>query len=451
MFLKFTSFLFLLSLVIVCGCQRTNDPQGNNIAPSSLREVPAVRLNYRYEPDVPRPEVVAAVNQERNAAVQADFDQNRVQELLDTTLVSPDKKRVLAIYHAVTDLQAEYRLDMYTADGKLLRKVTPDSMAVHFPDTIVWSPDSSTVAFVAMVRAPQADAAGLPPGGAANNTNSAGSAAPNSNIDTNLNANADANLPPEEANTDTGNTATPTEPTPAAPTGILTYRTEQIYICNSDGDAIKAITEKEGLIYFYYVWSPDSTMLAALAATTREWQYLQYQADAKGELFVPQGRPRLVEKNGRERRLDDALTTVKPVWSPDSAKVAEAFDTQIRIYDAAGNNPTQAAIPLRNHLLLSSQIFDRDQQLKLQATNANADANIATNTAANANQPQTTLPDASTLVSFNPIVDLEWTAEDILYFQTAFVRRMKIEADSVTSFARWHRLILSPQAVTVTN
>lgn len=428
-------------------CQK-NEADRGSIAPSSLSEVPAVRLNYRYEPDVPGPEMPTTASQERNAQVQADFDQNRPQELLDSTIPSPDKKRMLAVYHAVTDQQAEYRLDMYTADGKLLRKITPDSMAVHFPDSIVWAPDSSTVAFVAMVRAAAAPDGTALPGGIESNANSAATVQTNSNVDPGLNSNT---LPPEEANTDTANTAPPAAPTPAAPTGILTYRTEQIYICNADGDGIKAITEKEGLIYFYYVWSPDSTMLAALAATTREWQYLQYQADLKGEVFVPQGRPRLLEKNGRERRLDDALTLVKPVWSPDSAKVADAFDTQVRIYDAAGNNPTQAAIPLRNHLLLSSQAFDREQQLKLSA-NTNADANTAANTLPSSNHPPTTtLPEPSSLVSFNPIIDLEWTADDILYFQTAFVRRMKNESDSVTSFSRWHRLILSPQAFTVTN
>jgi hypothetical protein len=40
---------------------------------------------------------------------------------------------------------------------------------------------------------------------------------------------------------------------------------------------------------------------------------------------------------------------------------------------------------------------------------------------------------------------LNWTADDLLYFQTAFVKKMKNEADSVTSFPRWHRLAFSPQ------
>jgi len=247
--------------------------------------------------------------------------------------------------------------------------------------------------------------------------------------------------PEPEPDTNT-NTVAP-GPTLEAPTGILTFRTEQIYLCNADGDGARAITQNEGLIYFYYVWAPDSTALAALAAKSIEWKYLEDRANLAGEVFVPVGRPRVVEKTGRERRLDDALTAVQPVWSPDSYKVACAFDNQIRIYDGAGTTPTQAAIPLRNHLLISSQAYDRDQAAKLDAP---VDANTAAPANANTAAP-TTLPDEKTLVSYNPIVALNWTADDLLYFQTAYIKRMKNEADSVTSFQRWHRLVLTPQAV----
>ena len=179
-------------------------------------------------------------------------------------------------------------------------------------------------------------------------------------------------------------------------------------------------------------------MLAALAAHAREWNELKRRAGALATVFVPLGRPRIIEKNGRERRLDDALTSVQPVWSPDSAKVAAAFEHQVRIYDALGTNPTQAAIPLRNQLLISSQAYDQAQAQQL-----NADANQAANT--NPSAPST-LPDPNTLVSFNPIVLLNWSSPDILNFETAYVKRMLNEADSATSFARWHRLILTPQA-----
>ncbi len=457
MFLRNSLKIFIIGGVLMAaGCQKI-DVQSPTVAPSAMRDVPALRLNFRYEADIPAPPETAknASADERNAAVQADYDQNRAQELLDKTIVSPDKQKVVAVYHRVSDVQAEFRLDMYSSDGKFLRKITPDAMAVHFPDTIVWSPDSTTVAFVAMTRAGE-QGNGLPPAvpnqnsnansNSANtnsnsvNTNAAGSInTPVSNTSVNLNADT-APVTDAEANANIG---VPAAPTPAAPTGILTFRTEQIYTCNSDGDGIKPVTQNEGLIYFYYVWSPDSSMLASLAATYREWQFLQYQADQKNEMFTPLGRPRLVEKTGRERRLDDALTQIRPVWSPDSAKVAVAFDRQIRIYDAIGNTPTQAAIPLRNQLLISSQAFDRELQRK-EAANTNADTNASVN-----QQQLNTLPDENSLVSFNPVINLEWTAEDLLYFQTGYIKQMKNEADSVRSYLRWHRLVLSPQAVSL--
>jgi hypothetical protein len=421
------------TLLFAISCQR-DARQSQSSAPSTLSEVPAARLNFHYEPDVPGPADNSVKNEERNAAIQADFDQNRLQELLDKTLTSPDKRRVLTVYHRATDIQSEYRLDMYTPDGKLLRKITPDAMAAHFPDTFLWSPDSSAVAFVAMVRAGQDESETAPVNPVIGNPVNTGP------------ANTDANS--ENANVKSNSNTVAAAPTPVAPTGILTFRTEQLYVCNAEGEGTKAITQNEGLIYFYYTWSPDGSALAALAATAREWQYLQSQADSKGEAFVPLGRPRLVEKNGRERRLDDALTAVRPVWSPDSAKVADAFDNQVRVYDATGNSPTQAAIPLRNQLLISSQAYDRDQQRKLQASNsANAsDSNVAVNSPANTDAGATTLPDEKSLVSFNPIIELEWTTDNILYLRTAYVKRMKNDADSVTSFARWHRLIFSYQA-----
>lgn len=423
-----------LAATLLTGCQN-NPLTGPTIVPGSLRDVPSLRLNYRYEADVPDPAgETKKVVEERNAAVQNDFDQNRPQEQLYTTIASPDKNRILAVYSRLNDVQSEYRLDMYTPAGVLMRKMTPETMAVHFPDTIQWAPDSSVVAFVAMVRAGQEEPGALVPGGPAG-TNT------NTKVSTNSNSAANSNVDPE-ANTGFEPVPAPATPVPAPPMNVLTFRTEQIYICNSEGDGIKALTQNEGLIYFYYVWAPDSSALAALAVTFREWQYLQYMADSAGEQFVPSGRPRLVEKNGRERRLDDALTKVHPVWSPDSAKVAEAFDPrspQVRIYDAIGNSPTQAAIPLRNQLLLSSQAYDQEEQRKAMADNSGA------NTA----QPATVLPDEKTLVSFNPIVELNWTSPDLLYFQTGYVKVLKKEADSVRSYLRWHRLILSPQAITL--
>jgi hypothetical protein len=434
----------LLSAVIASGCATEKMPAGGGL-PSSLSDVPSVRLNYRYEPDVPEPEPEKAASADRFPAVQADFDQNRLQEQLERTIVSPDGKRILAVYTQTSDGLDEFRLDMYSADGMLIRKVTSDLMGVHFPDTIRWSPDSSNVAFVAMLRGVTAEAEQTAPGGVELVPVPTGTPVANANTNT---ASAEGNTntaetPVADANVDANTSTTPVSPTPEPPTGILTFRTEQLYICDADGNGAKPITQNEGFIYFYYAWAPNSSMLAALAIHAREWGELRRRADSSGAVFQPLGRLRIVEKTGRERRLDDALTAVKPVWSTDSSKIAAAFETQIRIYDSQGNNPTQAALPLRNQMLISSQAYDNAQASQLNA-DANADPAAApanTNTAA-----PSTLPDPSKLVSFNPIVSLNWTSPDILYFETAYLRRMKNEVDNATSFVRWHRLILTAQA-----
>ncbi len=419
-----------IGLLLAVGCSRNETGLGGGSV-SALKEVPAVRLNFRYEADVPPPDPPRdAAREERSPAVQNHFDTARQQEILDKTLTSPDGKNVLAVYHRAGDLPSEFRLDMYSADGALLNKITADSMAVHFPDTIRWSPDSSTLAFVAMIRGATIDETATTP-----------AADPETSV-ANLNTNTSEPTPEADTNANTEGEVT-TAPTPAAPAGILAFRTEQIYLTNADGTGTRPITQNEGLIYFYYVWAPDSSALAAVAAKSIEWRYLNDRADLNGEIFVPVGRPRVIEKNGRERRLDDALTAVQPVWSPDSAKIACAFDNQVRVYDATGNSPTQAAIPLRNHLLLSSQAYDREQAAKLDAAvPPDSNAAPASNAAA------TTLPDEKQLVSYNPIVALSWTADDLLYLQTAYIKRMKNEADSVTSFQRWHRLVFTPQAAT---
>ena len=449
---NFTGFFLLIFLFSALGCQKTNfEPP--TFAPASLRDVPALKLNFRFETDVPEPVLTNPTVQtdERNEAVQADFDQNRQQELVDKTITAPNKQRVLVVYHKSTDLPSEFRLDMYTPDGKLLQKITPDTMAVHFAETIVWSPDSSAVAFVAMFRTAQTGAAPTNSNQTPSDANA--STNPEANTDTDSNNQSGESA---DANSQTANVNPLQTPAPVEPKPVLTFRSEQIYVCDSEGGDIKPITQNEGLIYFYFVWSPDSTALAALAATFQEWNYLQYQAEGKGESFTPVGRPRLVEKNGRERRLDDNSTTVPPVWSPDSAKIAVAFDKQVRIYDAIGDQPTQAAIPLRNQLLISSKTFDEQAQLKEQSgggENTNTNSGTQTNTNANqtavspVNQTGGLLPDENTLVSFNPIINLEWTEDKMLYLQTGYIKLMKNEADSARSYLRWHRLIFSPQAV----
>ncbi|HLM02303.1 MAG TPA: hypothetical protein VK400_14725 [Pyrinomonadaceae bacterium] len=433
---NFSKILLVICLACSAACQR-NIFQSPTVAPATLRDVPALKLNFRFEPDVPPPSTAAATanqppaGEERVPAVQNDFDTNRPQEVLDKTLSSPDKQRVLAVYHKTDDLQSEFRLDMYSADGRLLRKITPGGLAVHFPDTIVWSPDSTNIAFVGMIRVGNQSTAGVLPTPALTEPTPAAPDSADADTNTDANGSGDANA--------NANVAAPAAATPQPPASVLTFRTEQIYLCNADGGDLKPITQNEGLIYFYFAWSPDGAALATLAATIREWQFGQIQAEQRMELFMPSGRPRLVEKTGRIRLLDDNLTKVHPVWSPDSAKVAVAFDKDVRIYDAIGDAPTQAAIPLRNPLLLSSKKYDDELRAKEQGA-ANAPP-VNTNTEASA------LPDENMLVSYNPIIELEWSDAAMLYLQTGYIREMKNTADSARSYLRWHRLILSPQPI----
>lgn len=444
--IKILLFTFLVSAF---GCQKTIFDK-ETIAPVTLRDIPSLRFNFRFEPDVPAPTDTIQPTQieERNPAVQNDFDQNRSLEILDKTITSPNKQQILVVFHKIQDLSGDFRLDMYTADGKLLRKITHEGMTVHFPDTIVWSPDSTNVAFLAMARVIQPNNDPLP-------ESEPKLTEPETTANTETNSDVGTNTATENTNAAVSST-----PIVEQPTAVLTFRTEQIYTCDANGGDVKPLTQNEGLVYFYFVWSPDSSSLAALAATLNEWRFLNYQADVKGEVFVPFGRPRLIEKNGRERRLDDNLTPVRPVWSPDSAKIADAFDTQVRIYDAVGDAPTQAAIPLRNQLLISSKIFDEQLQQKEpdgnvntnSNTNTNKNTNVNSNQAANAaNQPIGSLPDPANLVSFNPIINLQWTEDKMLYLQTGYVKNFKEGANNVQSYLRWHRLVFSPQAIPVKN
>ncbi len=431
-------------LLTGCGGNPLSEPI---VIPIALKDVASSRLSYRYEPDVPAPDpksLPAIAKFERNEAVQLDFDTNRPTEILERTLPSPGGERILAVYRKGEDLISSFRLDMYSKDGKLLRKVTHDEMAVQFPGTIVWSPDGNNVAFVAKVRsaddAKLADLKAMP--------DATPEVVDRDGEEKTESAGVDAAASPE-----TGTEVAGTE----ASKDVLTFRTEQIYTCAADGGDVKPLTKVEGLMYFYFVWAPDSGALAALATIHTEWQYFETRSKEAGQVFVPRGRPRLIEKNGRERLLDDFPTAVHPVWSPDSAKVAVAFDKQIRIYDGVRNQPTQAAIQLKNDLLISSRKYEEKLKLeggdKTEGNNAvleqKKEAAEKSNSNTTTTQAESALPDANLLVSFNPIVNLVWPEDKMLYLETGFVRNYLDETESVRSYMRWHRLVLSAQAVTL--
>jgi hypothetical protein len=107
---KASAGIIVLTLLAACGGTK---PGANNTATgvTSMKEVPAVRLNFRYEGDVPAPQTdQQSAPEERNQAVQGDFDNGRPQdEVLDKTISSPGKQSVLAVWHRAGDADRPIR------------------------------------------------------------------------------------------------------------------------------------------------------------------------------------------------------------------------------------------------------------------------------------------------------------------------------------------------------
>lgn len=374
-------------LALAAGCR--SDSESQRVRPRQLRDVPAQKLAFNLTADTEAP---PGVNDETKtiAAVQQDFDERRKDEalVLLRTVTSPDGQRALALYSLPDEPSTTFHIDLYAADGRFLRNLSPPDLAVVFQDSVVWSADGGNIAFVARKTAqPQPSPTPAPD-----------PIEPAIALDSPL-------------------------PSPSAMpafASVAAFATEQIYLCNRDGYDLRPLTTREGLIYFALAWAPDGHALSALACKESEW-------DARERSFKPPaGRPRLVSVDGQERLLDDALAEAPPVWSPDSAKVATAFGVDIGVYDAAGRAPTQARIALREQLLTASIAFDEKSAAQKNAPPAGS-------------QVATTDP-----VSFNPIVRLEWPTPEKLYVETAYIT---LRSELIKTFSRWHLLALSPQAV----
>ena len=401
---KKTSSLILTILSIIAlavGCKSVIDQQ--DVRPRILRDVPARNLAYRLNPDVSPPshsQVDDTVD--KFPAVQNDFNTpKRQNDALIRTVVSPDGRRVLALYGTADDPSSSFRIDLYTSEGQFLRNVIPPAISCVFPEYVVWTPDGSHFNFIAHKRAvpvpsptPLEDALPTP--------SPDGSPIPSPSI-------APAFAP------------------------VAAFETEQIYICDRDGYDLKPLTSREGLIYFYFAWAPDGHALVALACKEDEWNARER------EYKLPAGRPRLIDPEGKERLLDDALTDALPVWSPDASKVATAFDTDVAIYDAGTNKPTQARLPLGDQLITASVAYEQKTGTKKVESPKNANTKAAPSPS-----PTVASSQPGTPASFNPIVRLEWTSPERLYFQTAYVRLLPGEA--INTFQRWHSLQLSAQA-----
>lgn len=384
----------LLVLVFAAGCKSVIERQ--DVRPRVLRDVPARNLAYRLSPDTSAPGGAKPDDlTDKDVNVANFFASTRENDALLRTIPSPDGKRLLALYGTEADPPSAFRIDLFNSDGQFLRNLIPPDISCVFPETVAWSPDGRFITFIAHKRAmPSPSPTPLEP-------------------ERLVEPQPDAQLLPSPV-------ASPSI-APLFPP-VASFQTEQIYICNRDGYDLKPLTIREGLIYFYYAWAPDSSALVALACKEDEWNARERQYK------MPAGRPRLiVVPDGGERLLDDALTEALPVWSPDASKVATAFETDVAIYDVGGNTPTQGRIPLSDQLIAASVAYEERSGAK------KANANTSAPTSASTVPP-----------SFNPIVSLEWPTPETLYFKTAYVRVMPSE--TINTFQRWHQLNLSAQA-----
>jgi WD40-like Beta Propeller Repeat len=363
------------------------------VRPLVLRDVPAQRLAYRFEADTNVPDDVKNEDTgDKSEAIQIDFNTRRENDALLRTVRSPDGQRALVLYGTEEQAGPAFSIDIYSSDGHFLRNLTPPDLSCVFPETVAWSPDGNFITFIAH-RGVKPTPTPTPLG---------------------------ATLPESAEPSPLPSIA------PAFPS-VAMFSTEQIYICNRDGYDLKPLTTREGLIYFYSSWAPDNHTLLALACRESEW-------DAREKEYkLPAGRPRLVNVDGTERLLSDDLSDALPAWSPDSSKVAAAFDTDVMIYDAATNRPTQARIHLREALIAASRVYEGRNSTTKKTDGANTGKP----------EPATTSPSAIP-ASFNPIVRLEWSSPEKLFLQTAYVRLLP--NDSISTFQRWHLLQISPQA-----
>src|SRR6185295_10041134 len=107
----------LLILIFATGCKNVIDRQ-QNVTPRVLRDVPARNLAYRLSPDTSPPSTEIDDTLDKFAAVANDFSAKRKDEALLRTVVSPDGRRVLALYGAADEPGSTFRIDIYNSDGQ---------------------------------------------------------------------------------------------------------------------------------------------------------------------------------------------------------------------------------------------------------------------------------------------------------------------------------------------
>jgi hypothetical protein len=406
------------------GCRAVRESAGLSVAPRSLADVPAERLAFRFEPDVAEGELPERLRrdeaEEPLAAIKTAFETQRPAEALIRTVADPTGQRALALY-GTSETDTDFRIDLYSTTGQFIRNVLPADLTGVFPTEVAWSPDGGQILFSG-VRNPALQASPTPALTAP--------VAPDPSA---------TPVPPDLQPTPEAIPGASPLPSPTVAPIIPStqvFRTEQVYVGDRDGYNLRPLTMREGLIYFQLAWSPDGRQVAALACKEDEWEAQR----AAGTLHA--GRPRILTPDGQERLLDDRLTTVAPVWSPDGTKLATAFDYDVAVYDALSSAPAGAGLSLREPLRAASVDYDARVFKK-----GEPQGKVAPTPNKPAPQPGAPQPaGGDVLISLNPFVRLEWPEPATLYAQTAFVRFYSNDPLPTFKYTRWHRVRLSPQA-----
>jgi hypothetical protein len=413
-----TALLLLTAALVAAGCRQVKDAAGLSARPKTLRDVPAERLSFRFEADAKEESLPERLRRDEPdeplPGVKTAFETQRTTDALIRTVPDTVNQRALALYGTseTSENNTDFRIDLYSAEGQFLRNILPHDLTGVFPAEVAWSPDSQNFAFsgirnpTTITPTPTPDAVPPPPG------------------------TQPQPLAPSMPD------AAPTAVGPSIPS-VRTFRTEQVYVANRDGFELKPLTSREGLIYFKLAWSPDGRQLSALACKEDEYNARM------SEGLLPAGRPRVITLEGQERLLDDRLTEVAPVWSPDGSKVATAFGYDVAIYDASAEHPTGGGISLQEPLRAASVEYDA-RVFKKAGPQSNTQPGAQQS---NARQQNAAPPaGAAVLISLNPFVRLEWEEPETIYAQTAFVRFYRNDPLPTFKYTRWHVLRLSPQA-----
>src|SRR5438270_7096485 len=159
-------------LIVAClavGCRQVRETTGLSVVPKELRDVPADRLAFRFEPDVSEESLPERLRKDESeeplAAIKTAFETQRTTDALIRTVVDPTGQRALALYGTsqTSGSNTDFRIDLYSADGQFIRNVLPQDLTGVFPAEVAWSPDGRRIIFSG-IRSPALQATPTPAG-----------------------------------------------------------------------------------------------------------------------------------------------------------------------------------------------------------------------------------------------------------------------------------------------